>query len=191
MHDGIFLKPMNANEITSKANARLRRIKVICRVLKILFLFFLACRAYVPFVRKMPDGYWIVCGTYATFAEVPLVAKLIVGLGIGVLLMTVITGYQLLNLYEKEIIFSARNVRLLGRIGWLVFGYGLLGVSGQALFSTWHAYVGVAGSLPNAVLRGVHAFLGSPWIVGGLFLVMISHIMDEGRKVQEEQELTV
>jgi hypothetical protein len=35
------------------------------------------------------------------------------------------------------------------------------------------------------------AFLSSPWIIGGLFVVVISRIMDEGRKIQEEQELTV
>jgi hypothetical protein len=35
------------------------------------------------------------------------------------------------------------------------------------------------------------AILGSPWIVGGLFGIMISFIMGEGCKMREEQELTV
>jgi len=31
----------------------------------------------------------------------------------------------------------------------------------------------------------------SPWVMGGIFMIVVSHIMDEGRKIQEEQELTI
>ena len=187
---------MNVNEICPKASTRLNRIKKISRVLKVLFLLSLLClvwRGYfLPFVQRMPDGWSVVWGTYATFSDAPLFAKLIVVLAVGVLLAAFITCYQLLNLYEKGIIFSARNVQLLGRIGCLAFGYGLLKVWGPVLISTWNAWIGVSACpLLNPVLCGIPAFLSSPWIIGGLFVVVISHIMDEGRKIQEEQELTV
>jgi hypothetical protein len=189
---------MNANEISPKANARLSRIKKISRVLKILFLLYIplyfALGGNLPFVRGMPDGFGIVWGTYATFSDAPLIAKLIVGVGTVLILAAITTCYQLSNLYEKGIIFSARNVRLLGRIGYLAFSYGLLKVWGPVLISTWYSWIGASGSSLNSAfsaLLGIHEFLSSPWIIGGLFVVVIAHIMDEGRKIQEEQELTV
>ncbi len=101
---------MNANEMPQKPNVRLRRIKIVSRVLKVLFVLFLLCLGYLghfpPFVQRMPDGVWWVAGQYtATFSAAPLAAMLIVGLGVCVLLATIITCSQLLNLYEKGIIF--------------------------------------------------------------------------------------
>ena len=184
---------MHANENFPKANTRLNRIKIISRGLKVLFLLYFVCAGYfLPLVHKTPDGFWfVVYGTYATFSNAPTGAKLIVVLAVGVFFAAVITGYQLLNLYEKGIIFSARNVQLLGRIGYLALGYGLLTAWGPALISTWYAWINSSVSLLNPVWWGMTAFLSSPWIVGVLFVVVISRIMDEGRKIQEEQELTV
>jgi hypothetical protein len=195
--DGCIHCAMNANEISPKANVRLNRIKIVSRVLKVLFLLSFVCLGYLghflPFVHRTPDGFWrVVWGTYAKFSEVPLAAKLIVALGVGVLLASIITCYQLLSLYEKGVIFSARNVQLLGRIGCLAVGYGLLGACGPALMSAWNHWIGVETFLSvNSFLLGIYGFLTSPWIIGGLFLIVISFIMDEGRKIQEEQELTV
>jgi hypothetical protein len=187
---------MNVNEISPKANVRLIRIQKISRALKVVFLLFILCLLYLghflPFVNRMPDGnWWIVYGAYATFSDIPLVAKLIVGLGAVLLLAVIVTCFQLLNLYEKGIIFSAKNVQLLGRIGFLTFSYGLLGVSGPVLISAWSDWFGSSGLSLHFVWVSVCLFLSSSWIVGGLFLIMISRIMDEGRKIQEEQELTV
>jgi len=188
---------MNANEISPKSSARLNRIKIVSRVLKILFLLSFVCLGYLghflPFVHRTPDGFWwVVWGTYANFSAVPLDVKLIVVLGIGVLLALIITCYQLLSLYEKGIVFSARNVLLLGRIGRLAVGFGLLSAGGPALMSAWNHWIGAETfSSVNSLLLGTYGFLTSPWIMGGLFLVVISFIMDEGRKIQEEQELTV
>ena len=189
---------MNTNKICTKAGTRLNRIKKISWVLKVLFLLDLIffCMGYFcPFVHRVrpPERFWfVVCGTYTTFSDAPMVAKLIVVLVAGIFLATVVTCYQLLNLYGKGIIFSARNVQLLGRIGCLAIGYGLLKVWVQALISAWYAWINNSSvSLLNPVLGGMTLSLSSPWIMGGLFVVVISHIMDEGRKIQEEQELTV
>ena len=120
---------MKANKICTKAGTRLNRIKKISRVLKVLFLLSLLClvwRGYfLPFVQRMPDGWSMVWGTYATFSDV--------------------------------------------------------GESGSSLNT-------VLWSIPWTTIP---VFLSSPWILGGLFIVVISRIMDEGRKIQEEQELTV
>jgi hypothetical protein len=187
---------MNANEISPMAGTRLNRIKRTSRALKTLFLLYPLLYFLVgwnlPFMHRMPDGLRIVSGTYATFSDAPILAKLIVVLGIGILLASIITCYQLLSIYEKGIIFSARNVQLLGRIGCLAVGYGLLSVCGPALMSEWNHWIGESSISPlNFHLLAIMELLGSPWIIGGLFIVVISHIMDEGRKIQEEQELTV
>jgi hypothetical protein len=186
---------MNANEISPKADARLNRIKTISRVLKVLLLPFLLClvgSGYLkPFAHRTPDGYvWLVWGTYSTFSDAPLVAKMVAVLAAGVFLAAGITCYQLLNLYEKGIIFSARNVQLLGRIGYLAFGYGLLNVWGPVPLMIWYAWMQSHSPL-NSVLWKILESFSSPWIIGGLFVVVIARIMDEGRKIQEEQELTV
>jgi MFS family permease len=189
-----LFKFMIANDTSPKVNVRLNRIKIISWALKILLLLFFLFFGFgrVPFARKTPDGFWeVVFGTYTTFSDAPLVAKLIVGLGISMVLAAIVTGYQLLNLYQKGIIFSAKNVQLLGRIGFLAFGYGLLGAVGPSLIATWDNWVNESGLMAHSILWGIIASLSSPWIIGGLFLVVISRIMDEGRKIQEEQELTV
>jgi hypothetical protein len=173
---GFRLRAMNANEGSSKASARLKRVKAISRVLKILFpLYLLFTGGYIAFVQRTPDGFWMVGGngTCATVAEAPFAVKLIVVLGTGILLAAVATCYQLLNLYAKGIIFSARNVRLPGWIG-VSFGPSSIPFVSLKLLSLY-----------------VVLLLGSPWIIGGFFAVLIAYIMGEGRKIQEEQELTV
>jgi hypothetical protein len=185
---------MNANESPVKNNSRLDRVKTISRVLKILFPLYLLAFGYFPFVRREPDGYWMVWGTYATIAEAPFAVKLIVVLGAGILLAAAATCYQLLNLYAKGIIFSAGNVRLLGRIGCLALGYGALKWCGPLLMSAWNHWIGVSfGPAVSLKLLSLYAvsLLGSPWIIGGFFAVLIAYIMGEGCKIQEEQELTV
>lgn len=184
---------MNTNEISPQADVRLKRIKFACRILKVLFLSYFICAGYfLPFVQKVPDG-WMVqgVGAYATVSDVPLVAKLFVGLGAGLILALIITCYQLLNLYEKGIIFSPRNVQLLGRVGGLALGFGLLKTLGSTTLLAWHQWIDSTGLLVNSLFFGFYGLLCSPWIIGGLFLIVISRIMDEGRKIQEEQELTV
>jgi hypothetical protein len=189
---------MDANEGSPRASARLNRVKAISQVLKILFPLYLLTVGYFPFVHRTPDGFWMVWGTYATIAEAPIAAKLIVVLGAGILLAAVVTCYQLLNLYAKGIIFSARNVSLLGRIGYLALGYGALKWCGPLLMSAWYHWIGVSFGSSSMSFVSLKLFvvyvvslLGSPWIIGGFFAVLIAYIMGEGCKIQEEQELTV
>jgi hypothetical protein len=188
---------MNANEISPRANARLNRIKRTSRALKTLFvlypLVYFIMGWNFPFIHKMPDGVWLAPGgAYATISDISLMSKFVIGLGAGLILAAIISCYQLLNLYEKGVIFSARNVQLLGRIGCLAVYYGLLSAGGPVLMSAWNHWIGASSiSLMNFHSLAIMEFFGSPWIIGGLFIVVISHIMDEGRKIQEKQELTV
>jgi hypothetical protein len=175
---------MNANEISPRAGARLNRIKRISQIIKVMFLFYLVLGTLIlmVFVKKAGSGgtWRVFGGSFTSLSDIPAVVTLLAGVGGGLRLLAAATFYRLLNLYEKGIIFSAANVRLLKRIGYLVFGCGLLNVCGPVIIS---------GKL--SVFQLLVAAVSSPWVIGGLFLVMIAWIMDEGRKLQEEQELTV
>jgi len=80
-------------------------------------------------------------------------------------------------LYGRGEIFSRANVRLYQRLGHLIFAGGLLQMVAQAAATGQFRLWPDTGS-------------GS-WIIGGLFVVMIAAIMEEGCKLREEQELTV
>lgn len=188
---------MNVNEITQKVNARLNRIRIVSRILKVLlllyFIILLTSVYFPPFLHKSPDGlFWTtVWGTYATLWDMPLITKLILGLAGVLILAAALACYQLLSLYEKGIIFSARNVRLLGRIGYLAMSYQLLAVVGSRLISAWNGWIDSFPFRPILILVDIGQLLSSPLVIGGLFLIVVSRIMDEGRKIREEQELTV
>jgi Protein of unknown function (DUF2975) len=189
---------MNANEISPKPKARLSRIKNTSRSLKVMLLLYLSCLVPGIFrlIHQTPDGWTMFAGTYATFAEIPWYEKSLALLCVGIFIGTILAGYQLLGLYERGIIFSTRNVRLLRRIGWLAISYDVLMVLGRTLIFTWRHWIGASsgyflGCFLNGLAFDFFALLSSPWIIGGFFVVIISHIMGEGCKLQEEQELTV
>jgi len=188
---------MNATAIAPKsANPRLNRIKTICRTLKIMLLLYVGCMtlflpSYFHFAHKTSEGYWTIFSrTYATLAEVSWIEKSLALLCVGALLAAMVTGYQLLGLYERGIIFSARNVQLLRRIGWLAASYGALEVFSGTLIFIHVANVSLVIVLKTLVLD-FFVILSSSWVIGGLCVIVLAHIMDEGRKIQEEQELTV
>jgi Protein of unknown function (DUF2975) len=190
---------MNTNLIASTtSNVRLKRIKNSSRSLKVMLLLYLGCLVasqpyFFQFIHKTRDGWTMFAGTYATFAEIPWCEKSLAFLSVGIFIGAILTGYQLLGLYEQGIIFSARNVRLLRRIGLLAISYGVLAGFGRTLVFAWYHYIGSSpsGYFLTGVACDFFALLSSPWIIGGFFVVVISYIMGEGRKLQEEQELTV
>jgi hypothetical protein len=187
---------MNANEITPKTNPRFKRIKNISRSLKVMLLLYLGWWIVITpgseFISKTPDGWSIFYSNYATFAEIPWYVKTLALFCVGIYVATILTGYQLLGLYERGIIFSIGNVRLLRRIGLLATSYGALVILGGTMIFAWRLWDGTAsGNIVNHLTFDLIALLISPWIIGGFFVVVIAHIMGEGCKLQEEQELTV
>jgi hypothetical protein len=166
---------MNANEIAPKTNPRLKRIKYMSRFLKILLLL-----------------YFVLIGLLFILAKKNMVvpppseqsekAKVYQALFYSLNLLGVISFYRLLNLYEKGVIFSAENASQIRRLGYLVMAYGLL-KSCSPIFLLNEGIFTIPTTLIN--------FLFSPWLFTGCFIIIITWIMDEGRKIQEEQELTV
>jgi hypothetical protein len=187
---------MNTNE--NNARMGLTRVRKISRILKVMLLIYLAglvilMPACFQLLHKTAEGYWTVLNvTYATLAEIPWMIKMFAMLCVGLLAAAYVTSFQLLSLYERGIIFSSRNVRLLRRIGFLSVSYGVLPVLGRMIFMLWKQWVsGTAGGVVTMLSFDAFGLLISPWVIGGIFIVVISQIMAEGCKIQEEQELTV
>jgi hypothetical protein len=170
---------MNTNEISPKANAvnpRLKRIKYMSRFLKGLLL-----------ANFVAIGVLYVCarnGLIGDLAPAALSSKegIYNALCYALILLGIIAFYRLLNLYEKGVIFSAENVVQIRRLGYLAMAYGLL-TAIPSVFLPNHGIFSVPATLIN--------FLFSPWFFTGCFVIIITWIMDEGLKIQEEQELTV
>ena len=198
---------MDAGEMVSKADGRFKRIRKISRVLRWVLLLYLlnigvslVLGHYPPVLRRTnPDHYWNVSGfgTYATFAKIPVLAKLYLGVVVALFFAAARACYQLLIPYEKGVIFSPRNTRLLVRIGALALAYGLACIWFPVLDIYWRDYLGIHfGPPPHSswwtpTLFSLQDTLLSSWVIGGLFVLMLAWIMDEGRKLREEQDLTV
>ena len=161
-------------------DARLGRIRKISRILKAMLLMYLFVVPLLFIVSPGPASWRFSGHDYTQFTDVPGPAKLLAALNTTIYLGFVIVFYRLLNLYEGGVIFAAENARHIRLLGYLGFGNGLLGVVAPVLSSSGLAF-------PICLLD----FISSPWVIGGLFGIMISHIMDEGCRLREEQDLTV
>ncbi len=108
--------------------------------------------------------------------------------------------YKLFGLYSRGELFTPEVVRSIRRITYSYF------IFVSALFLSWlfyHGYGELKESLnfPNlfnssffmGVLKMIYVLFARLFrvVFPGFFLLIITWIMDEGRKIQEEQELTV
>jgi hypothetical protein len=176
---------MNANENSPKADHRLNRIQKISRILKACVLLYLVAPLFaLAFVFNNTSVHFdtvsIFNVTYASRTVIPMPMYLLWAIGTAVYLLGGISFYRLLCLYEKGVIFSGANVSEMKKLGSCMAGYGILAVVVDIIH------------LKGIVLLWVllEGFV-SPWIVIGGAIYIVAWIMDEGRKIQEEQELTV
>jgi hypothetical protein len=108
---------------------------------------------------------------YTSRAEMPpaIFALWLVKTGLGLGSAAVL--FALFQLYGQGILFAARNVRYIRFLGyWLIID--------------WIIDYQMQGTLHDMDLSTTPVFVG-------LIIIFIAWIMDEGRKIQEEQELTV
>lgn len=79
--------------------------------------------------------------------------------------------FSLFGLYRRGILFSAKNVRHIRSLGYYLIG-------------NWGLDSQLQSSVHDVQLSTTPIFIG-------LLIIFVAWIMDEGRKIQEEQELTV
>jgi hypothetical protein len=183
---------MKTNEVSAKTNSRLDRIQTISRTLKVLFLFYLIGVAWFELPWEAIVNWWPQA-SYSRISDTPLLTLVELCVSAGLAVMLAITFWQLLNLYETGKVFSPRSVQLLGRFGCLAFGFGLARALVTAINWGWREWWETCSYAVfwKFFLFVILELLSSPWIIAGVLVFMISRIMDEGRKIQEEQELTV
>jgi hypothetical protein len=171
---------MNANEITPKASARINRIRKIGTFLKTTFFiaalwFWFLGIAYLVTSILNPENFaetWRF--QFFAYAAASVLA------------------YQLFSLYARGDLFAASAVHYIRGIGIiaLLIGSAEFYEKFARLLAT-HYFAGCWS------LKGVFSLcIGVPlellshfW--PGLIIIFFAWIMDEGRKIQEEQELTV
>ena len=178
---------MNANEISLKVNSLLNRIQKISTFLRIVFF---ASAVTFGFIGILGYGYEI---TLAGVHHPRLSFYLnLSSLGRAVECWF---AYKLFSCYVRGDLFSPTAVRYIQWIGIISL---LMGIGN--VFDALHR------QLHNGWFQSVNS---SPWIVEiilylqmilfhlvhnlvtGFVILFIAWIMDEGRKIQEEQELTV
>ena len=171
---------MNTNEMASKANRRMNGIQQVSRMFRTVFfagvvLFVAGVLAQIPRIFAHARG--------AKFEPVITEAGLIASAVLACFC------YKLFGLYSHGELFSSKVVSYICRIG-----YTYLLMAALAFFSQMILLHPGKGDLPPTAyhLDGVIYVWG---LAGALFsaslIIFIAWVMDEGRKIQEEQELTV
>ena len=177
---------MNANEIFPKAihpgvtTPRLARIKRLSRFLKVVFLIYFVVFGLLLVAGNIKKPIRLGDQAFMSLSVIPAELKVYESLRCALFLLAAVALYRLLDLYEKGVIFSAENVSQIRRLGILAMGYALL----KACLPIFEEH-GI--TFPSFPIN----FLFSPWFIVGCLAIIIAWVMDEGRKNQEEQELTV
>jgi hypothetical protein len=174
---------MNAKEITPKANARMNRIKKVIKLVRflvssaviLLVVFGLAFFADLAGFSIFQTGVKVSFSpllTYTAPFSIPAIVLILALLRGGLFLVGVLVLFWLLDLFEAGDFFTAQSVRHIKLLSALVIVDWIFTKILDAMART-----GIDLTFSQLVL--------------GLLIFLIAWIMDEGRKIQEEQELTV
>jgi Protein of unknown function (DUF2975) len=168
---------MNANEISPKANVRMNRIQKVSGIFRTIFLTIA-----------------LVSCAVAGFSLIPLLTlhdthKFTFILSAGVEFACAACAwfcYKLFNLYSQGDLFTPQAVGYIRRIGYTYFLMAVISffvqiVTEKIAFIPKPHHVELSGLLMQFAISSFPAFL----------IIFVAWIMDEGRKIQEEQELTV
>jgi len=199
---------MNSKETLQQAGRRLNQIKLVSRAAKFLalgFLIFMGCNSvlilfsYVPNpselfgfsksvsrVEIQPPDAWAFC-------------RFVVMLGFQV---TLGVWYwklsRLFHFYEQGVIFAADPICCIKVLGALFCVGGIFNTVWRMLpkLPPWAPPPGVTVTTGSVYRLGFfHCDFGTGidfgLLLAGATIVLVAWIMDEGRKIQEEQELTV
>jgi hypothetical protein len=194
---------MNANEVSPKASARLDRIKIVSRIARLGVIGFLLFTIW--FLLRV----WIFQGMPVLFDKLNAASAkaahqypLFLCAGILSLITPLILCVwywklaQLFHYYERGLIFAVKTIRCIKFLGLLcVINWMLVSTSHLLLQETGPGLFQPSSSQPMYRMEFFSFAFGwgidfGPLLIGAI-IVLIAWIMDEGRKIQEEQELTV
>jgi len=144
------------------------------------------------FMNRLPETMYRNMLPYFVSVPLPLSARLmgfvVVMIPTGVAMFGLYYLMRLFQLYEQGQIFRLDNVRCFKKLSRVLIWWFVAGIVHKSLLS-------VALTLHNPPgQRMITLELGSPdltaLLVGGI-LAVIAWVMEEGRKLQEDQDLTV
>jgi hypothetical protein len=203
---------MNANEISPKANVRLNRIKIVSRIVRIpmLAMFIYLILIGIIQVKQTGSGLFQLLAALSTGVPIYVHSLALIGGLIedpGIAIISAVWFWKLAKLfhfYERGLIFASETVRCIKFLGLLCAAQWILEVIHHFLF-VHYLFPLSQSTLPPKVAANIRdvsfnntAFFTLPiWninfglLLAGIIIVLIACIMDEGRKIQEEQELTV
>jgi hypothetical protein len=178
---------MKTAEAPAQSNLRLVRIKTVSRIVRYSFLVF--------FAFAIGRSLWFLILSHS-FSDILL------SLPLGAILCFWYWKLaQLFHFYQQGLIFAPPTIRCIKVLG-------ILCVLGCLLTSCESAFMHIFPPPPHALPPGVtvtvvksnirmeffsfvYAGINLGMLLAGLVIILIAWIMDEGRKSQEEQELTV
>jgi len=192
---------MNAKIIERRAKARLNRIRRVARFFKwiciLLMVVVIGAAAIAILMPNMisPEGGWNPPGGIHLWIKSAILQEqfkpewhwLYYVMWIilpGFYCWGVRLFYRLFANLERGIIFSRNNVRLIRLFGWWLVTIGLIGVPIQCSKVIWMVH-----DSDFSLTMDFSDIVG--YLLVGIFAIFVAWIMDEGRKIQEEQELTV
>ena len=171
---------MNTDELPpKKTDSRLKRIKEVSRRVQLVIGLLVLLEIYLwparmfhwPFLGEGTKIFVSEGHVYSSLKEMPseVSALWLVKLGLGAASTVVL--FALFQLYARGILFSAKNVLFIRFLGyWMIIN--------------WFIDLEMQDRLHDASLSMTPVFVG-------FLIIFLAWIMDEGRKIQEEQELTV
>jgi len=200
---------MNTNEISPKAKIRLNRIKIVSRIFRTLIgiaavlltlvaaLFVLISAKYALGSAPPRPGALIIAFSphqaYPSPFDISLPVFVVGTIEYGLAGMGLILLNRLFACYERGVFFKTENIRCFKFLGLIVIGLWLT-LSLLELLAQQDSFKGSGPVYPilTVIIGAYRVNLGSflP-LVSGILIVFVAWIVDEGRKIQEEQELTV
>ena len=179
--DWFILCAMNTNEFSPKANPRINRIQKVSGIFRTIFLIF-AILLYAS------AGFVII-----PLLTVPNIPKLTLLLSAGVEFICAVCAwfcYKLFNLYSQGDLFTPPAVCYIRRIGYTYFLMTVVSFLVQLVIAIQHQEIAFV-SKPNHVDLSSLLMKFAITAFPAFLIIFVAWIMDEGRKIQEEQELTV
>jgi len=171
---------MNANEISSKAGLRMTRIQNVSAIFRTIFLAVAILYAVGGLVLYLP-------GLFSHGSPKSDALNAISEFANAVWAWCC---YKLFNRYSHGELFTPQIVSSIRRVGYMYFattvvgGFSRINLLHTMQSNNWHP------ALTNFSWAWL-SLLCVTAVFPGFLIIFIAWIMDEGRKIQEEQELTV
>jgi hypothetical protein len=167
-----------------------RRFKRLCTVL--LWLIPLSLAAYWLFFNQLPE--MVVAESFAAYVSrtQPLYVRVLAFLAgmipAGALMYAVSGLRRLFELYMEGRIFSGENVRSFRRIGYALIWWAGASFLHTPISSVLMTLVNDPGK--HMLALSISSDQALSLLLGGVVL-LVSWVMDEGRKLEEERSLTI